>query len=505
MKHARGLVRLQGASQWSIVGLVLLALAIRARYLWTHHLWNDELSTMRVAKMPWSETFGYLTTIEPHPPASFLYMKVLNLLFANQLTIDQLKYGVLVWTVGIGAAALWSASRNPWFTVPIGAGLALVAVNPLFAYLGSETRPYSMLIAIAFALIVFSARWIAVSRSGGRSGPRLQWIMVLLLAMAAWTHYAGVLLSVSVVVAIGLISIVHRRKIDRSLALVALIAAALVSPAILILTSQISIDVSTAQTPLPEVVGYLGWGFGGLGLSLAVVLTAWSILRLPNTSRGDTKDSSVVSESRELVAVGWFSLIVVLLFILGAVITRWLTGVQLINIGTSIVPVLFAVVGLACLLSAYDERAVRWLIGLSLVVSLPIALIITDSPDMLRSNRIANVDILLEASRSASLDHDAGDRTMLISLDGSVSNQYFAIHAAEQLPAARVETILITQFDTRLGPTIEAAIQDQNIDRILLVTRYGFNYRVRPFLPPNIRVVQVHRDAWLLELVNRGE
>ena len=166
---------------------------------------------------------------------------------------------------------------------------------------------------------------------------------------------------------------------------------------------------------------------------------------------------------------------------------------------------LFAVVGLACLLSAYDERAVRWLIGLSLVVSLPIALIITDSPDMLRPNRIANVDILLEASRSASLDHDAGDRTMLISLDGSLSNQYFAIHAAEQMPAARVETIPITQFDTRLGPTIEAAIQDQNIDRILLVTRYGFEYRVRPFLPPNIRVVQVHRNAWLLELVNRGE
>jgi len=483
---------------WAIISLLVTALIVRGRYLWTHHLWNDELSTMRLVNTPWAEAPRYLATIEPHPPASFLFMKGMDSLFINQLTIDQLKYAVLIWTVLIGLASIWAIRHLPWLSLPIIAGLAVVAVNPLFAYLGSEVRPYSMLIAVAFGLIVVSSRWIASGTLGELPDKRIRAALVALLTLAAWTHYAGVLLAASVVISLELVSVMRYRKLDRPLLRGALLSAALTTPIVLFLRSQMSIEVSTARTPLPELAGYLGWAFGGLGVALTLgVLIAW-IVRLSKRTR--QQETPRLDGNVEIMAVGWFSLSVVILFFIGVALVWWMTGIQLANLGVSIVPALFAVVGFASLLTPVSEATVRWVIITSVIVSFPIALVVTDTPSIFRPNRVSNVDVLLEASRSTGIDHSAGDRTMLISLDSPVSNQYFASRSGEYFPAAHVQPVNVAQFDTRLGAAIEAAIQDPEIDQIVLVTRYGFDYRVRPFLPDAVRVVKVHTYAWLMEL-----
>jgi len=487
----------------AITGLLVTAIAIRIRYLWTHHLWNDELSTMQAATIPWSEAVEYLKIVDPHPPASFLFVKGVDLLFAYQLTIDQLKYGVLFWTVVIGLVSFWVVRRLPWLALPVLAGLSVVAVNPLFAYLGSEVRPYSMLIALAFALLMFSSLWITTTHRGTVPGRRAQVVMVVLLALPVWTQYAGILLVVGVVISIEMISIVRRRKLDLLLIRVALVAALLAAPVAFFLKSQMAIDVPTARTPFPELAGYLGWGFGGLGVFLAVgALIAWVVEFSRRTGRGEPPTSS--SDHRhELVAVGWYSLTVVVLFFLGVAVVWFATGIQLANIGVSIVPVLFAVVGFACLLTALREDAVKVLIVITVVLSFPLALIVTDSPQILRPNRIANVDILVEISGTVGFDDVAGDGTMLISLDGFLSNRYFVSHAESEFPAARVEPVPVTQFDTRLEATIAAGIEDPEINRVVLITRYNFDYRVLPFIPEGIRLVRVHKYAWLMEIVEQ--
>lgn len=489
----------------AITSLLVIGLVIRVRYLWTHHLWNDEISTMRVAKMPWSDMFDFLRTIEPHPPASFLFIKGTNLLFFNQLTVDQLKYVVLTWTVMIGLVAFWAVKRMSWIALPVLAGFALVATNPLFAYLGAEVRPYSLLIALVFALLWYSVLWISTTHSGVTPGRRGQAAMVALLVLPVWTQYAGVVLVISVVIAIEVIGVVRRRTLDLVLMRVSLVALLLVAPLGIFLTRQLSITVSTARTPVPELMGYLGWSFGGLGALLGIaVIVVWL-----GEFRGAVRPIEVATDGSdhrsELVTIGWFALLVVGLFFVGVTIAKVLTGIQLVNMGVAIVPALFAVVGFASLLAAVREAAVTWIVVLSVVVMTPIAIIVTDTPSVLRPNRISNVDVLFEVSGAVGIDAGAGDGTLLISLDGPRSNAYFAAHAQARFPAARIEPVFVLDFDTVLNKTLESGIQDPTIDRIVLVTRYGFDYRVRPYIPDGLRVVQVSDYAWLMEKIEPAE
>ncbi len=487
------------APNLAIIGVITMGLMIRVRYLWTHHLWNDELFTMRVTELSWSETFEYLRTIEPHPPASFLFIKVANAVFANQLTIDQLKYVILFWTVTIGIVSFWAVKRFPWLTLPVLAGLSVIAVNPIFAYLGSEVRPYAMLVAVAFALLWVSILWTVETNQGTAPGRRAQIAMAALLALAVWTQYAGVLLAVGVVVSIEMMSIVRRRTIDLLFLKVVLVAVALAAPVALFLKSQMSIDVPTATTPFPEFASYVGWGFGGLGMLLALgTIAAWFAESLRRSGGRESLETGAY-ERHELVIAGWYALTVVVIFFLGSALVWVVSGVQLANIGVSIIPVLYAVVGFACLLSALSKNVVAWLIVISIVISIPITLTVTDSPHILRPNRVSNVDIMLEASETVGFDHLAGFGTMLVSLDSATSNRYFAAHAESNFPSARIEPVHVTRFDTQLEATIEAGIADPEIEQIVLITRYGFDYRVRPYIPDGVRLIRVHQYAWMME------
>ena len=54
----------------SMAVVFFLGVWLRLRYLLTHHLWNDEISSMRVLDMGWSELVDWFSLVEPHPPLS---------------------------------------------------------------------------------------------------------------------------------------------------------------------------------------------------------------------------------------------------------------------------------------------------------------------------------------------------------------------------------------------------------------------------------------------------
>ena len=415
------------------------------------------------------------------------------------LSPDQLKFVVVIWFVILSGSMLWFGLRRPAFAVPIVAGLALIAANPIFAYLGSEVRPYSFLIAVAVALLLTSFEWVAVGLRG--QSPRRLWrlLMVTFMAAAAWTHYAGVLLAVATFLSVETIALIRRRRFDLPLVTSALLAAFLFSPALFLFAEQRSIDVPTANTPADEVLRYFGWGVGGLGVIIAVLALAGFLVGAwrSRSNRGETDQS--VDDARVLLDAGWTGLLIAAFFVLLASLVNAIAGVQFINIGVSIVPVSVAVIGAACIATIWLSRVVLVVTFASLMLMVPTAMSVTDTPHILRGNRISNVDILLETSQIVGFDHRAGEGTLIIMLDGSASNLYFAEHTEKVLPAASLALVQPAQGEETFPGLLEQALVDPAIDQTVVITRYSFEARVAPHVPEGAKVIRVHLYAWLIE------
>jgi hypothetical protein len=481
--------------RYAVLTLAVLGLAIRALYLGTHHLWTDELSTMRFVQLPISQALDYLRTVEGQPPGAFLLTKALSWTFFGLLTPDQLKYIVLLWFAMIGAAAWFVHRRHPRIGLPVVITLGFIAVSPLAAYIGSEARPYSLFMAVAFLLLIAAASWSDLVISAPYFRNRHVVSMAALMALTAAVNYSGIVLAVSIIITLQSVAFARDRQLDPALLRASILAGVLYLPVLPILLPQLDNNQSTASTPWDQIAHYFAWAMGGLGIGLLLLSGVVLTIRIARRNRPDTEANR--SQHPDLAA--GIILLTTILFVIGAGLVKLVTGVQLINIGMAVIPPICAIFGLALLTAPRLPRSAVAILISYLVFTVPVTLGVTESPSVISRNRVSTVDVMIRVAPVVGYDVRGGDGALLMSVDRALTNEYFVARSADLYPSALVGAVYIEDSETKLQALLQSGLDDPSVDYIVLFTRNTFDAWVLPHIPNGVRVIKVDEYAWVLE------
>ena len=176
----------QGLWRWGLVGVLLLAAALRWERITAQSLWNDEGNSARLSERS-LELIIAGTASDIHPPLYYLLLRGWRELVGDsEFGLRSLSALSDLLTVALAAATgrwLWPRRR----AVALLAA-ALLALNPALVYYAQEARMYALL-----ALLVWLSSWLLLqwwSRTS-RGRPAAGWALGYVLAVTAglYTHY----------------------------------------------------------------------------------------------------------------------------------------------------------------------------------------------------------------------------------------------------------------------------------------------------------------------------
>ncbi|MFL6732367.1 MAG: hypothetical protein ACJ8EP_08480 [Sphingomicrobium sp.] len=180
-----------------IVGMTLLALALRLLGVSSRPLWLDEAYTLFFSSRGWHELWTVVPTYETHPPFYYSLVKLWRGLFGESaVALRSLSILFSLAAVPIVAAASFELERQrPTKRPLLRAGIAafLVAASPMLVVLGGEARPYPLLI-FAYAVATLGLlRLMREFRDNGAGGPGSWLLLVVGTELGLWAHGLGVL------------------------------------------------------------------------------------------------------------------------------------------------------------------------------------------------------------------------------------------------------------------------------------------------------------------------
>ena len=176
------------AGGMALVGIVVLAAALRFSTLGIQSFSDDELFTAWLTKM----SFGHMVTTVPRTEATPHLYYVLAWLFAQPLGTGEVGLRILPALLGtltvplIYVAGAIVASRR----IALAAA-AFAAVNPFLVWYSQEARAFSLAVFLTALWLVFL---LSFMRSG-RSGPLVGWALASAAALAS--HYFAAFLVVA--------------------------------------------------------------------------------------------------------------------------------------------------------------------------------------------------------------------------------------------------------------------------------------------------------------------
>ncbi len=165
------------ASQWGIVGIMLLATVLRLYRLGWNSLWFDEVFSWLVARHP----IGAILTqgLEFFPP---LYSSLLH--FWIKVSEREIGLRSLSALCGLLVVPIMYALGRALFTSATGLAAALLAaVLPFQIYYSQEARPYALVILLSALMF-----WVFV-RAWKGAGYRLWIVLGVLVALNFYAHY----------------------------------------------------------------------------------------------------------------------------------------------------------------------------------------------------------------------------------------------------------------------------------------------------------------------------
>jgi 4-amino-4-deoxy-L-arabinose transferase-like glycosyltransferase len=189
-----------------VVGLALVALAVRLIGLDLRPLWLDEAYSAWFASRGWHELWAVVPTYEPHPPFYYSLLKLWAGAFGDSaVALRLLSVVSAVVTVPVVVALAIEVERqHPTGRPLLHAGVAafLAACSPMLVLLGQEARPYPLLI-LGYAIAILGLlRLIGEFASGpGR------WRSWLILGggteLVLWAHGLGALYAICLAAALA--------------------------------------------------------------------------------------------------------------------------------------------------------------------------------------------------------------------------------------------------------------------------------------------------------------
>ncbi len=288
-----------------LLGLVLLAAALRFPTLGLQSYWSDEAATVDVLRHPFGELLGAVRDQESTPPLYYLlawgWTQVLGDGEAALRALSAL-FGVL--TVPVAAAI---GARLGGVRAGLGAA-ALVATSPLLVWFSQEARAYALLVLLAALSVLALLR--AVERP--ETGRLLVWGALVAAALA--THFFALFLVLGEAAWLGWALRADARSLARAAALPGLTGLALLPLALdqrsagrASFIGDEPLGTRVLQVPKQLLVGYSAPGelVAGVLAALLVGAAAVGLRRAPGPVRAlAALTGAAIAVPLLLVAIG---------------------------------------------------------------------------------------------------------------------------------------------------------------------------------------------------------
>ncbi len=176
-------------SQKQILGITLLAFALRLAFLGRQSLWYDEAFSLAVARADWSVFWAALLSDGVHPPGYYAVLKAgLALLGQGEFALRFIS--VLAGTLAVPLMYQLGRALGGWRWEGVAAAW-LLALNPFALWYAQEARMYSLLLCLSIA--AGYAFWSLLNR------PNLgHWLgLALASALGFLVHYFAFILSLA--------------------------------------------------------------------------------------------------------------------------------------------------------------------------------------------------------------------------------------------------------------------------------------------------------------------
>ena len=207
-----------------LVGLILLAAALRWYGLASQDLWGDEAFSISLSLKPLSYVIAGGSDTHPpfYPLLLYGWLKLTGMPVAGAGVFAARTLSVLIGIAAVPLAYVFSRRLAPRRAPVAWYAAALVAVSPLFVYYSQETRMYELVAVLALASAYWALR-VAGDRTwtAGSAASFLVWTL-----LSAYTHYQAffALAAVNLVVLLSLLG--SRRDLLRWLGLQVLVVVA---------------------------------------------------------------------------------------------------------------------------------------------------------------------------------------------------------------------------------------------------------------------------------------
>ena len=292
-----------------VIGLTLLAVAVRLVHIGARPLWLDEAYSAWFASRSWHYLWTAVPTYEPHPPFYYSVLKLWEAIAGSSpIALRSLSLLLSAATVPVVMAAAWEFDRQrPTGRPLMAAGVTgfLFACGPMLVFLDQEARPYPMaILAYAVAVLALLRLFGAFSEEG--SGTWRSWLLLgLSTEIVLWAHGLGLLYAACL--ALALLPAWLAKPVPRERLIQATITAAIVTaaylPCLLMIVSRTH-DWGTGWLPwrplmllqlldiysVPMVALTVATGIA----TLIIVLLAWRAIGSAVKAAGWTSERALV-------------------------------------------------------------------------------------------------------------------------------------------------------------------------------------------------------------------
>jgi hypothetical protein len=469
-------------STWYLPLLILGVVGILVRLGAVFYLdfWHDELFSLDVAQLSYSEFEDFVADGEDfHPPGYYFFLQLIRMAGASG-------------EIGLRVANLW------WFVVPIlGLGLyarripesrmptvvavACIATGPSFVYHGAELRMYSMLLAwsslglIAAHLAATTYRW--------------RWFAVFGLASlaGAQTHYSSAVVSTSIGLAI-LVTAPERVRAVRGCLLSALIVGLGLLPLLGVMKTQM------AKDPAYTISLYRSLLYIGLGVTVPLILVSLGLV----SALGKRRDAASHSRTPESFTLGDFALRAALLFGLTFLLIRALARLNLVNTGVALVPASWLILAAAFWIAPKLRSRMPIVLSGLIVVNLALTAALLHNPSLLTNNRLSTITKFRRLAKAAPYWRKNSSQRGIVHIDWPRDNDHFRIKVANPANLKLVEYVRSDHPENVAKKVGQLAAN--GAEEILLITRGRLT---KPMLAGLGHDVSIHRVSRGVAVVTR--
>ncbi len=175
----------------ALLGLILIAFALRAYRLDAQDLWGDEAYSIFLSQMPLDQVVA--GAADTHPPLYPLFLFVWLRLFGSTVFATRMlsaSIGTCIVPLIFAFAKRATASpRVAWFSI------IFATVSPLLIYYSQETRMYELVTLLALASTYFCLRVLSLTKLSPPlrmpTARMLSFKYLLATVLAIYTHYSA--------------------------------------------------------------------------------------------------------------------------------------------------------------------------------------------------------------------------------------------------------------------------------------------------------------------------